>query len=137
MTKNELTTVMDNFYGGSDGRYRHMFNRRFIYTEGVKAVFEAAGAYWLGDIVATEVAPICLQRWESQESHMHFLRVRVAADKPVGDVWLEEDSDQPVLWQRHLDFTTFPEGDWTFYLGMDSMVQLGTDLLVMFLPQEN
>jgi len=135
MDTNELSNLMDSFSGGSDGRTRHWAARYFIYSEGVKAVADEAGCHWLLDIVATEVAPLCMAGWKSKEEFMHFLRVRVTGSQ--ADLWLERDEDEPRLWQRHINYTDFPEGDWTFYLGIDQIVDPGKTSLVMFLPQEH
>lgn len=133
MTANELKSAIDGYYGGSEGRTRHWANRRLIYTDGVKAVAEAAGAYWLLDIVATEVAPICLRMWEDDSEHTTFFKMTVLNSK--AKMWLERDTDEPRLWKRDLDFTTFPDGEWVFYLMMDA--GLDRPVLVMLLPQEN
>lgn len=135
MDTNELSNLMDSFSGGSDGRTRHWAARYFIYSEGVKAVADKAGCHWLLDIVATEVAPLCMAGWKSKEEFMHFLRVTVTGSQ--ADLWLERDSGEPRLWQRHINYTDFPEGDWTFYLGIDQIVDPGKTSLVMFLPQEH
>lgn len=131
----ELRALMDSYSGGSEGRTRHMFNRRMIFTEGVDAVFSKAGAYWLSDIVATEVAPICLKLWDDKRTTMTFLRVDVNADSAC-HLCLEEDDNMPPLWQRDIEWTTFPEGRWTFYLGIDGIIDSPQEVLVMLLPQE-
>jgi len=133
-TPKELKGVMDQYIGGSDGRTRHPFNRRFIFTDGVKAVADQAGAYWLLDIVATEVAPICLHLWEGEQEHMTFLHVHVAHDGAV--LWLDQDTGGPRLWERRIEYTDFPEGNWVFYLCMDGLIDPTQDVLVALLPQE-
>src|SRR6185312_14271976 len=99
-TPQELANVMNHFNGGSDGRYRHPFNRRFIYTDGVKAVAEEAGAYWLLDIVATEVAPLLLKLGSDG-----ILDVEVD-DKSRCVLSVTTEDDKPPVWSRKLDFTT-------------------------------
>jgi hypothetical protein len=134
MTPNQLTAVMDQYLGGSEGRTRHYFNPRLIFTEGVKAVADAAGAYWLLDIVATEVAPICLRMWEQEQEHMAFLHVQVAHEGAT--LWLDRDMGEPRLWERRIEFTDFPTGNWMFYLAIDGIVDPSQDVVVAMLPQE-
>lgn len=134
-TSDKLKAVMDQFYGGSDGRYRHWANRRFIYTEGIKAMAEEAGAFWLLDIVATEVAPLCLKRWQDLDDPTSFLKFQVKADQIV--IALIRDTGELPLWSRSLNFTDFPEGEWTFELAIDGLVDPNQDVLVMLLPQEH
>ena len=135
-TTEGLQAVMDQFYGGSEGRYRHWAHRRFIFTEGVKAVADHAGAYWLLDIVATEVAPLLIQRWESREEPIHFLRIKVECSK-AATITLERDIDDPLPWRRDLQFTDFPAGEWVFKLAMDGIIAAPIDVLVMCLMQED
>lgn len=135
-TKEDLQALMDKFYGGSDGRYRHWAHRRFIYSEGINAVADHVGAHWLLDIVATEVAPLLIQRWETGHLHSHFLRVKVECSK-AATITLERDIDAPLPWRRDLQFTTFPEGEWVFKLAMDGVIAAPTEVLVMCLLQED
>lgn len=137
-TARQLQNVIDNYLGGSEGRTRHPFNRRFIYTEGVKAVADAAGAYWLLDIVATEVAPIALRLWDEIEDGQTFLHVTVHADRTC-DLKLDDGNGQAskTHWQRTLEYTDFPSGKWDFYLFMDGIVDAPLEVLVMLLPSEN
>lgn len=134
MEAQDLTNLMNAWSGGSDGRTRHWANKRFIYTEGVQDVAEKAGAHWLLDILATEVAPICLGRWDLDREHMHFVEIKVADSQAV--LSLVRDTGETPLWQREIAFTTFPDGDWMLYLAMDGLIELGKDVLVCLLPQE-
>lgn len=134
-TPEQLQAEMNRWLGGSDGRTRHPFNRRFIYTEGVKAVADLAGAYWLLDIVATELAPICLRRWEEQEDHMALLTIKVKADSTC-EMVLHDGNDDEVHWRRTLEFTDFPEGDWVFYMAIDGVIEQPKEEVVMLLPTE-
>lgn len=133
-TPDKLKSVMDQFFGGSDGRFRHPFNRRFIYTEGVKAMAEEAGAYWLLDIVATEVARLVISHYDATGNPRAMLTIKVADDE--ADIEMSF-SDDAVDWKRHIDFTDFPEGTWTFELAMDGLIDAPREVLVMLLLQEH
>ena len=131
----ELQALMDQFYGGSDSRYRHSLFRRFIYTEGVRAVDERAGCYWLLDIVATEVAPRCLKVWERDEIGVFMLELTVTnSTASLRCTW---DDEEPAIWTRGVDWTDFPEGEWTFKLVVDGLVDPPHEVLVMCLLQED
>lgn len=138
MKPNELQDLIDSYSGGSYGLTRHPFNRRFIYTDGVKAVADLAGCYWLLDIVATEVAPICLKLWEDHEAGQTFLHVNVKPDASC-DLILDDgnDGDYCVHWRHKIGYTDFPEGSWTFYLFIDGVIEYPKEVLVMLLPSEN
>jgi hypothetical protein len=129
-----LQRVMAQFVGGSDGRFRHPFNRRFIFSEGMKAVADTAGAYWLLDIVATEVAPILCRAWDdggctSWSFHIQVLQGRTAL--------LEVKLGEERIWHRAIEYTDFPVGQWEFMLAMDGLVEAPKVVLVMFLVEEN
>jgi hypothetical protein len=134
----ELKVVFDRWFGGSDGRYRHCFNRDFIYTEGARDVFDTAGAHWLADIMATELAPICLRLWNQEEETMLLLIMKVHQGK--AELVLARDRDgnkiEGVHWNRVIDYTDFPEGEWMFYLAIDQVVESGRTRVVCLLPSE-
>ena len=134
-TPQELINVMEGFYGGSDGRYRHWACKRFIYTEGVKAAADKAGFHWLIDIIATEIAPICFKLWDTKEDGRTFLQIDSKGSK--ADITVDDGNGGVPVFTRHIDFTTMPEGKWVFYLFIDGVVEYPHELLVMLLPQED
>lgn len=134
-TTNELRDLIDSTMGGDEPRTRHPFNRRFIYTAGVKAVAELVGAYWLLDIIATEIAPISIAKWDEDENSILFFRMTVSDSK--AKLWLERDTDDTVYWTRDIEFTDFPAGEWTFYLEIDGLIVPDQIVVVMLLPTEH
>lgn len=137
MESQELRDLIDSFIGGSDGRYRHPLNRSFIYTEGVRAVATAAGggAYWLLDILATEVTPLHQKRWTESQDYMLVVTL-VVDDNKRAHIEASPDSGIPPVWSRELGYTNFPVGLWKFYLLIDCVLEPGTDLSVLILPTE-
>lgn len=157
-TATDLERSMNDFVGGSQGRYRHALNRRFIYTEGVKATAELAEAYWLLDLVGLKMAPAYAKAWKAgkasvgivtlevfegaEDSLVPAMTVGAALDHgksaPFGiaaRVTLELEDDKPSAFTEDIEVTDFPAGKWTFYLGTD---EVGPDEYVttMCLPQE-
>jgi hypothetical protein len=92
---------------GANHFVRHWANRRFQYSDGVEEVAEA-GAYWLLDIVATEVPAALANTGEVQG----ILEVHVQDGQ--ADILLNVDDDKPPAWKRHIDFTDMPDGKWLF-----------------------
>lgn len=134
MDTNELRNLIDEYQPGEE-KFRHPYNPRFLYTGGVQAVAEEAGAYWMLDIIATEVAPICLKSWDELGNGQHFLKVCVKGSKAyMSLVW---DEGCVPLWKRFISYTDFPEGDWMFYLFMDGVCNPPNTVLVALLPSEN
>lgn len=128
-----LQTVIDQFIGGSEKRYRHWANPGFIYSEGMQAAMNAAGGYWLLDILATECAPLMHKAFAADGTSLGILKMTVADAKAA--LRLELEDDAPAAWARAIDCTDFPEGEWTFYLGMDGTGD-GRLFVTAFLPTE-
>lgn len=133
----DLHRVMQQHSGGSEQRYRHMLNPHFIYSEGVKDVAEAAGAYWLIDMVALQIERTYAAAWRAGQVDTGFVKISVPAEGAEGrpTVSLSLQDDAPPAFMEELSFTTFPVGEWLFYLGTDEIAE---DRYVtnMYLPQE-
>ena len=134
-TPESLKAVQRQFLNGSDGRTRHPFLRRFIYTDGVKAVADHVGGYWLLDIVATEVAPITLQRWKDHEDPLGFFIINVKGKK--AQLSYTRDTGATPLWKRTIDYTDWPEGEWKYELAIDGVLIPGSTVAVMLLLEEH
>jgi len=77
-----------------------------IYTEGMQAVAEIAGAYWLIDLIFSYVRKEEFQYWT----------LEVIDQKAV--LTMKEDDDRPEIVRREIEFTDFPPGIWHFYAVM-------------------
>jgi hypothetical protein len=143
-TANDLKRTMDEFTGGSDNRYRHQFNGRFIYTEGVKQVAGLAGAYWLLDTLALKIAPLYAKAWLADEVGIGIVKLVVFTDEqqaadstlPNARLTLLLHDDVPEAYSEDIVFTTFPDGEWTFYLGTDQVAE-NSYVTTVYLPQEH
>jgi hypothetical protein len=102
---------------GTEQWQRHALNRNLLLTDGVCYFAEQAGAWWLLDIVATEIFRI-------QATHP-FLLITLDVREGEADIRASDGNDV-VLFKRHIHFTDAPDGLWRFYL---------TDN-VMLLPSE-
>lgn len=115
----DLKSVMAQYTGGSEQRYRHSLMRNFIYSEGLRAVAEAAGAYWLIDILATEVGPLVLNCFK--RGGYSFGSVRLLVRDGRAQLGLSLEDGEPLAWSREVDFTDFPEGEWDIFIGVDEL----------------
>jgi hypothetical protein len=95
-------------FTGTEHYYRHPLARRVVYTDGVRYFAEAAGAYWLIDILATELPKLAAKH--------RILFVHCVVKDGNARLYANEDSGKPNLWERAIDFTDCPEGDWSFYM---------------------
>jgi hypothetical protein len=108
LTTDKLKSNLARFYG-SDVWYRHGLNRNMLYTEGVQYFAETAGghgAYWLLDIIATEVFPLLEKE--------PFLVIKVIVNTSDCHIFADDGNDN-LVWSRYIDYTDLQEGTWEFY----------------------
>jgi hypothetical protein len=123
ITIDELNRKLAGFTGTINW-YRH-WTRLIAYTDGVNAMAEAAGAFWLIDAIASwqikpKVAQCDFQVWTLtvKEDHTAVLQMR-------------EDSDQEPIATQQFVYTDFPAG--TFFLWVEGS---GRER-VLLLPSEH
>jgi hypothetical protein len=96
-------------FTGTEQWFRCFLNRKVTYTEGVKYFAEKAGAYWLLDILATELPGLV------KKHGMIF--VSAESDGSQANLVAVRDKGEPPLWHRHVDFTDLPAGEWPLWMG--------------------
>jgi hypothetical protein len=110
-------------FTGTENYYRHPLTRTVTYTDGVQYFAEKAGAYWLLDILATEVAPIARKM-----DDILVAKVNVSDNQAV----MFADDGTTEVWKRKIEFTDLEDGMWKFYVSPGGPG--GT--IVVFLPSE-
>lgn len=118
MDAHELRNELPNFTG-TETWWRHNLNRNMLYTDGVKFFAENAGggAYWFLDIVATEIFPLL--------KNEAFIDIRLLVGGREARI-TADDGNGNALWQRAIDYTDCPEGEWEFWL-TDSVLLLPSE----------
>ncbi len=116
MNTAELQTELRQHYG-TENWYKHPLSLTMKYTEGVRAFAQAAGAYWLLDIIATEVMP--LTKTED------FLSVELIVTGSTAKLFVD-DGNSAILFIKKIPFTDCPEGEWKFYL-TDNVLMLPSE----------
>jgi len=104
----EATTLEQELqqFTGTEQYYFNSMYKWMNYTDGVKFLAERAGAYWLLDIIGTELKQF--------NDDFQIIELEVANNKAV--ITSKRDTNEPNLWDRNIEFTDFPEGTWKFYL---------------------
>lgn len=104
----ELRAGLAHFYG-TEQWFRHGINPKMLYTEGVQFFAEHAGngAYWFLDIVATELMEL--------NKKEEFIAIKLIVDEG-GALILASDGDVTRLFERKIEYTDCPIGEWSFYL---------------------
>jgi hypothetical protein len=96
-------------FTGTEHWYRHPLYRTFCYTDGVKYLAEAAGAYWLiDDILACQIEP----RVKNEAFQFWTLTVR---DNHTA-VLTCTDGNTALVYRQEYGFTDFPLKEQKLYL---------------------
>lgn len=127
MNKNEIATktqaAINNAFGGTDQWHRC---GNLVITDGVKAVCEAAGAFWLLDIIWSYQGDKRVKNDEMLQG-MQFWNLDVDTERNTAVVTLERDSDDVVLTQT-IPFTDFPLKKFKlYYTPAEKIVLLPTE----------
>lgn len=118
MNKQELENGLTNFYG-TENYYSHPLASRMLCTDGVRFFAENAGggAHWWLDIVATEVFPLL-------QVEPFIVTSLVAQDNKA--YLFATDGNDNVIWERKIDFTDCPDGEWKFFL-VDNVLMIPSE----------
>lgn len=95
-TDHKLTEADLQQFIGTEQYYQHWM-RQLVFTDGVKYMAEAGGAYWLIDVIASYRRKEPFQIWE----------LNVNPDKSCV-VTMQEDSNEPILITQEIPYTDFP-----------------------------
>lgn len=111
-TAEKLQQELSQHYG-TENYYKHPLNATMVYTDGVKAFAEAAEAYWLLDIMATEVAALL----ETEE----FLSIELIVAGGKAKLFAD-DGNSTILYVRDIEYTDCPTGSWKFFMTNDVLM---------------
>lgn len=103
--KNEID--LSQFYGTEKYHKTFVFSPKLKHTDGVQYFAEQAGAFWLLDVIATEIYPFS----DKYPFMVLTLTVKEKKAKLVVD-----DGDDNWIFQKNIDFTDCPDGEYRFYL---------------------
>ena len=106
-------------FTGTEHWYRHGMNRDVLYTDGVRHVAEAAGAYWLIDEIAIA------QRYEPAIRGEAFQVWKLAVKDSAATLTCEDGAERKVF-SKVIEFTDFPEPGITLWC-TDSTILLPSE----------
>lgn len=114
----QLSSSLYNFIGTEQYHYNPLY-RWLRYTDGVKFFAENAGggAYWLLDIIGTEMRPLTEQ--------FPFMSITFLVKDGNGMINVTDGNDHQV-YERLIDWTDCPDGEWRFFL-TDSVLMLTSE----------
>lgn len=99
-------------FTGSERLYFNLLYRTMRYTDGVKFFANAAGAYWLLDIIGTEYHPKTVGQ---NPEWGYFLSIKTEVKDSMAVIRVTDGNDTTFV-ERQVSFTDCPEGLWSFYL---------------------
>lgn len=103
-----LQDIISGASGGTDKFYRHpLFG--YVYTQGIKSMADAMGAYWLLDAIFSYKRKESFQLWTLNVGKNDKTGVMGAS------LTMQEDTHAPVLVCQEIEYTDFPSGLWEFY----------------------
>lgn len=103
-TKHTLTQADLDQFIGTENHYPHSM-RQLVYTDGVKYMADAGGAFWLIDAIASYRRKEPFQIWE----------LKVKPDKSCV-LTMREDTGQPTKVRQEIPYTDFPLENIKLYL---------------------
>lgn len=144
---NVIQNIYSNSFGGGN-LYRHMLSRRVVYTEGVKAIGET-GAYWLIDAIVSYQSYILNGRFpipgqdDSKATANDFRDVSegmqfwtLSVKDGSASLTMNADIGKPWVIKQDIEFTDFPEGDWSVWVGYGQDPN-GKKFATIYLPNEH
>ena len=133
-TAAEMSRTIQDFANGTDERYTSFMFPKMLFTEGMRVVAEKAGAFWLVELIGLRMAPLYAAAWLEGKASIGVVKLQVDGGK--AEVVLTLQDDEPPAFSESISPTTFPEGEWLFFLGTDPV---GPDEYVstLYLPSEH
>lgn len=130
MKANEIHKELAQFYGSEQFFNLSPFHFNMVVTEGVKFLADAAGAYWLLDIIATESLTPKMKRYRD------FQVWKMTTDlKSKTALIIAENGNGKKIHERPITFTDFPLPEIEFFLELGSLDGV-TPKRVLMLPSE-
>lgn len=109
-----INDVLNQSRNGADRIIRYSpFFPRFLISNGVEELAEAAGCYWLLDMLAAELAPKLTQAIADGKMATGLLEMAVEGGK--ASITFSIRDGVPPMWQRDVSYTDFPEGHWALF----------------------
>ena len=119
--------TLQQFTGTTEYHRWSILFRNLFLTDGAKYVAENASAYWLMDVIASH-QPKALKNNLLRD----FQVWKIVVENSKAVVSCYADSDQPPIIQQKIEYTDFPEGEFTLWVE-----PLGGGRYLILLPSEH
>jgi hypothetical protein len=127
----------------STGTYRYQrispMLRSLVVTDGVAEVFEAAGAFWLGDIVMSlffnKKIKRQIQRAQAEEDYL-VCKLKVDVEEGKGEFTMRRMDEKEIIYKQKISYTDFPLEEFEMWLDVYSHQNGEEPIKILFLPSE-
>lgn len=96
-------------FHGSEHIYRHWANKNFVFTDGIKYLADAVGAWWLIDEIAFAQSKLA----SPEIVDFQLWKLEVADNE--ARLTCQSDSNTPFVFNKKIDYTDFPESIKLYY----------------------
>jgi hypothetical protein len=131
MTPAEIKATLRQ-YSGTEHYYAHFTGGgKLVYTDGVKAMAEMCGAYWLIDEIMLSQREKSVIDYNNRDG-LQFWILKHSADHEETGHWslTMEDGNDNVIFSKIIGFSDFPLDEITLFFG-------GNTCGVLYLPSEH
>lgn len=129
-TKERAQRVLDQSRNGCNSYFGHPLVPKFIYTEGVRELAQAASCFWLLDLLAIPLLKAVKEDPNANNGSMVILTLTKYSQDAKATLEASSADDAPPFWTYDVDWTDFPLDSLTLYAQWDG------DVLITILPSE-
>jgi len=109
----EILNHLANF-NGTENYFKIPFSS-WVYTDGIQSLIQKCKCHWLISDMGIELDLNPRLKAKIKDINFLILRIEVSEDN-TALLTLREDSNEPTIWKKKLDYTNFPLRDYEFYL---------------------
>lgn len=129
-TKERAQRVLDQSRNGCNSYFGHPLVPKFIYTEGVRELAQAASCFWLLDLLAIPLLKAVKEDPNANSGSMIVLKLTKYSQGAKATLEAASADDTPPFWTYDVGWTDFPLDALTLYAQWDG------DVLITILPSE-
>jgi hypothetical protein len=110
------------YFTGDILRYQHAFNRKVIYTPGVRHLANETQAFWLIDAIASWIGTSAFADAEKKDPRigsLHFWVLTVNREDSTAVLHAEADKDVDAFIVQSIPHTGFPLDEISIWAGFD------------------
>lgn len=129
-TKERAQCVLDQSRNGCNSYFGHPLVPKFIYTDGVRELAQAASCFWLLDLLAIPLLKAVKEDPNANSGSMVIIKLTKYSLGAKATLEASSADDTPPFWTYDVGWTDFPLDSLMLYAQWDG------DVLIAILPSE-